>query len=328
MLTDDNTTSDQTIFPQLPIQHKPPSIFIHRVLNYTQMIKRTTEVIEVDQYFTKSLANNVIKLTCKTPDTYRSIVKHFKKHDIYFHTYQLKEERAFRVVFKYLHHSTDPEHISQELSILGHTVRNITNIRHRITKEPLNLFFTDLEPALNKEIYDITALQNRIIHFKPPRINKMRIPQCARCQHYGHMRAYCNKPYACVKCSGPHNSMTCTKSKDTPATSALCGEDHPANYKGCERCHEILQGNNPHRTPKNSIKVTSDATSPHTPCNIIIIIITAAMLRLREIVHHPHTNHSPPSKTFLEEFKSLFAQLLNQNSMILSMLSTLINKTH
>jgi hypothetical protein len=30
-------------------------------------------------------------------------------------------------------------------------------------------------------------------------------------------------------------------------------------------------------------------------------------------------------KAFLEEFKSLFAQLLNQNSMILSMLSTLIS---
>jgi hypothetical protein len=101
MLTDDNTTSDQTHFPQPPIHHKPPPIFIHGVLNYTQMIKRITEVTEEDQYFTKSLTNNVIKLTCKTPDTYRSIVKHFKKHDIYFHTYQLKEERAFRVFLKF-----------------------------------------------------------------------------------------------------------------------------------------------------------------------------------------------------------------------------------
>jgi PAX-interacting protein 1 len=296
------------------------------------MIKRITEIIEEDQYFTKSLANNVIKLTCKTPDTYRSNVKHFKKHDIYFHTYQLKEERAFRVVLKYLHHSTDPEHISQELSILGHTVRNITNIRHRITKEPLNLFFIDLEPALNnKEVYNITALQNRIIHFEPPRVNKMRIPQCARCQQYGHRCAYCNKPYACVKCSGPHNSTTCTKSKDMPATCALCGEDHPANYKGCKRYHEILQGNNPHRTPNNSVKVTSDAPSPHTP---------TPPNPLQQQQHHRSYaevtgNRSPPPdeplasiKTFLEGFKSLFAQLLNQNSMILSMLSTLINKTH
>jgi hypothetical protein len=117
------------------------------------------------------------------------------------------------------------------------SVKNSNDISHRITKEQLNVFFIDLEPAThNKEVYNITALQNRIIQFEPPLINKMRNPQCARCQHYSHTRAYCNKPYACVKCSGPHNSTACTKSKDTPAKcGALCGDDHPTNYKGCER---------------------------------------------------------------------------------------------
>ena len=33
-------------------------------------------------------------------------------------------------------------------------------------------------------------------------------------------------------------------------------------------------------------------------------------------------------KHFLEEFKGLFTQLLHQNSMILNILTTLINKTH
>jgi hypothetical protein len=33
-------------------------------------------------------------------------------------------------------------------------------------------------------------------------------------------------------------------------------------------------------------------------------------------------------KTFLDEFKGLFAQPVHQNSMILSMLSTLLNKYH
>jgi hypothetical protein len=61
--------------------------------------------------------------------------------------------------------------------------RNIVNVWHRITKEPLNLFFVDLEPAMNnKEVYKITAIQNKIIHIEPPRTNKNHIPQCARCQ--------------------------------------------------------------------------------------------------------------------------------------------------
>jgi len=44
---------------------------------------------------------------------------------------------------------------------LGHNVRNIINAQHRTPKEPLNLFFADLEPAENnKEKYNIKALQN------------------------------------------------------------------------------------------------------------------------------------------------------------------------
>jgi len=39
-------------------------------------------------------------------------------------------------------------------------------------------------------------------------------------------------------------------------------------------------------------------------------------------------NSASTLKTFLEDFKRLFAQLLQQNSLILNMLTTLINKPH
>ena len=128
---------------------------------------------EDEQFLTKSMANNVIKLTCSTSDMYRNIVKHVKENGIFFHTYQLKEGRAFRAVLKDLHHSTDVQEIRQELLEMGHVARNIVNAHHRETKEPLNLFFVDLEPAdNNKDIYNITALQNKIINTETPRLNK------------------------------------------------------------------------------------------------------------------------------------------------------------
>jgi len=114
------------------------------------------------------VANNVIKITCGTPDTYRKLVKYFKDNNIFYHTYQLKEERAYRIVIKYLHHSTDTEDTKQELFEVGHNVRNIINAQHRTTKEPLKLFSVDLETAENnKEIYNIKALQNKIIQTQP-----------------------------------------------------------------------------------------------------------------------------------------------------------------
>jgi len=139
--------------------HKPPPIIVHGVINYGEMIKRIQDIAKDEQYCTKSLANNVIKINCMAPETYRKLVKYFKENNIFYYTYQLKAERAYRIVTKYLHHSRDTEDIRQELFELGHNVRNTINVQHRTTKEPLNLFFVDLEPAENnKEIYNINAL--------------------------------------------------------------------------------------------------------------------------------------------------------------------------
>ena len=134
------------------------------------MTNQIRNIAEDEQYTTKSLINNVIKINCATPETYRNLIKHFKESNTYYYTYQLKEERAYRIVIEHLHHSTDTEDIRQELLELGHNAPNIINAHHRITKEPLNLFFVDLDPAENnKEIYKITALQNQIVRIKPPR---------------------------------------------------------------------------------------------------------------------------------------------------------------
>jgi len=58
------------------------------------MIKRIRAIAKDEQYCTKSLANKVIKINCMTPETYRKLVKYLKENNIFYHTYQLKEERA------------------------------------------------------------------------------------------------------------------------------------------------------------------------------------------------------------------------------------------
>jgi len=71
-------TGEQSRPPQ---KHKLPPIFIHGVINYGEMIKRICEVAEDEQYYTNSMANNVIKLNCTTPDTYRNLIKYFKENE-------------------------------------------------------------------------------------------------------------------------------------------------------------------------------------------------------------------------------------------------------
>jgi hypothetical protein len=91
----------------------------------------------------------IIKINPKTPDTYRNLVHHLRNEQIIHHTYQLKEERAFRAVIRGLHHSIPTSDIKNELEKQGHKVRNVTNVKHRVSKEPLSLHFVDLEPQRN-----------------------------------------------------------------------------------------------------------------------------------------------------------------------------------
>jgi hypothetical protein len=121
------------------------------------MIKSLTAVAKDNQFLIKSLNNNVIKLACSTPDIYRAI-KHCKEQNIYYHPYQLKQDRAFRVVIKHLYYTTDLEDIIYELRILGHNVRNIINVKHRQTKKlhTINL----IHFAQNHEMYPVTYCCN------------------------------------------------------------------------------------------------------------------------------------------------------------------------
>jgi hypothetical protein len=49
-------------------------------------------------------------------------------------------------------------------TIRHHAARNILNVKHRVTKEPLSLFFVDLEPKENnKDIYDMEFFVSNVL---------------------------------------------------------------------------------------------------------------------------------------------------------------------
>ena len=156
---------------------KPPPIFVYGVVDLPQMIQKLQNIAEMEQYTTRSMANNTIKINCTIPETYRKLVKFMSENNIIYHTYQPKEDRAYRVVIKYLHHSVDTQEVADELSSYGHKVRNMINVKQRQTKEPLNLFFVDLEPAENnKDIYKIRQVLNSIVQIEPPKKKQKHCP--------------------------------------------------------------------------------------------------------------------------------------------------------
>jgi len=271
-----------------------------------------------------------------------------KEENIFHHTYQVKAERAYRIVIRHLHHSVPLNDIKEELQKEGHIIRNIMNIKNKQTKDPLSLFFVDLEPqANNKEIFNLQFVGNTKITIEAS--HKIRnIVQCQRCQAYGHSTTYCKKPYRCVKCGGQHDSKDCTKPRHNPAKCALCGEDHSANYKGCT-VYKNLVATRSHHTRVNNLYQRHSATYPNQQRPLTIPTTSNTQPHHSKSLHTntpvqpgKHTyaqilknNQTPVLEpptlaeqlaTSLNEFKTMFSKLISQTSTILNLLATVISK--
>lgn len=235
-LLDDDTIQAQEINKQKIVYvPKPEPIFVTGVINIASLKEVLNKILDNDLYTMTTLrSGHIIKIIPKDIQTYKIIREHFIANNVSHYTYQLKSEKAYRVVLRGLHASEDTTAITRELEHRGHKVRQIVSIRHRSTKEPLPIFYVDLEPQQNnKEIFDVRYLNQMKITIEAP-YKKKEIIQCKRCQRFGHTKNQCFRPYRCVKCGNEHPTTQCIKKPDTEATCANCNEKHPASYKGCK----------------------------------------------------------------------------------------------
>jgi hypothetical protein len=116
------------------------------------------------------------------------------------------------------------------------------------------------------------------------------------------------------------------KSKETAAKCAFSGGNHPANCKCCESYHNLIKGNSTFRN--NTLRTPPLNTNKYR--NNVHHIVNSQEQRSYADVTISKTNRVEDTAItltkFIHEFRGLFNQLLQQNSMILKMLTMLINK--
>jgi hypothetical protein len=124
---------------------------------------------------------------------------------------------------KNLHYSCKPENIMKSLSDDGFKIIMADNKSSWKEKLPLNMFMltSDNSEDIDK-IYKITHILECKVEIQPIRGSKL-IPQCKKCQAFGHIQKFCSKEPRCIKCAGRHITSECPKCVN-------CGEGHPANY--------------------------------------------------------------------------------------------------
>ena len=284
------------------------------------MTKTIQKEVGKDEYKLK-ISNNSIKILPANPDAYRKLTKLLKNLNANFHTYQLKQERPFRVVLRNIHHLVDLDELKFELQNLGHEVTNISNIKHRISKNPLSLFFIDLkQKANNKEIYNVNRLMISIVKFELPLVKK-EIVQCKRCQRYGHAQKYCNHNFRYVKCAGSHPTDQCTKSPETPAKCNHCQEEHPANYKGCSAYKILHNIKYPKLRPKE-ITIQEPRLQKFTSPSVSYAQATQGNVNNSK-THREHTENSTPTPQNTDNFTRLEKLIEKQSQQINNLLSLL-----
>jgi hypothetical protein len=156
--------------------------------------------------------------------------------------------------------------VREDTEIKGHKIRNVRNIRHKVTGYSLSLLSLDIELTINNsELYHTEYLQNMRLQTQPPHQKQNHIPQCKRRQAYFHTMGYCAHRPTCVKCAKSQSSEQCTIPKTQPATCLHCGELHPTSYTGCKVYHKIICTRFSSPRPTVSIHITNSGTREGKP---------------------------------------------------------------
>lgn len=222
---------------------KPPPIILYGIEDVNKLIELLQSTADKESFTIKIVNRNQLRITCMDIAVYKNIITVVRNKGLIGHTFNLRDQRCYRVVIKNLHHTTPHSAIVEEIENTGNRVYGeIINSKFGPDKKPTSTFFVNIEPGPNNAaVKDIKYIYHQAVIIEDPK-KKTTLPQCQRCQQYGHSKNYCMRPYRCVKCAQGHKTADCPKKdRNTPAQCALCHGAHPANYKGCEVYKEILK---------------------------------------------------------------------------------------
>jgi hypothetical protein len=279
---------------------KPPPIHLRSSVEFIKFNKFLTSLIGAGNYTCKVTREGTAIFT-NEPIHYRTVIRSFRENDAEFFTYQLKEDKAYRVVIRGLHQSIETTTIATELQELGYNVRTVTNVLNR-EKVKLPLFYVDLEPdRKNSTIFNLTSLLYCKIAVEEPRKSRL-LAQCIRCQRYGHTKHYCTLPPRCVKCAGNHESTKCPRAKTETVRCVLCGtEGHPGNYRGCKIHREIQHRHASKNASNRSVQSANVKTvQPPTISSFPPLPPTSAgpFTATPRVQTSDHRDHSSPNRNY------------------------------
>lgn len=242
---------------------KPPPAIV-----YTNNIKVLNVTLKDIEHNMTCVSENKVKINTANSDDYRKMTAALNLQSFEWYSYENKQTRDIKVMARNLHNSTDVDDIYDDLVHQGFEIKNVVQ-KLKITRgtngermeKRLPLFMLTFSDRTDiKKVYEIKYIDNMKVTIEALRTNKM-IPQCKKCQEYGHTRVYCRKSPRCVKCAGNHLTDVCEKPRNIEAKCANCEKNHPANYRGCEVAKKLQQKRNQNSNRKPTKDTPEESTT-------------------------------------------------------------------
>lgn len=253
-----------------PKTTKVPPIFIHNANNHREIIADIKKITE-DRDFTTALTSKYLKVNLTSHDDYRALTKYYMNNLVQFHTFQNPNEKPLSVVIKNVPLSLTEDEVKKELLAKNLPITSVTRLLSKDKKAPIPIcavILTSTEAA--KEIYNLRTIFHSIVTVEA-RKKASNIPQCHKCQRYGHTKNYCAAKSRCVKCQEDHLPQACKKTSNDPPKCVNCGGNHPASYRGCPHHLELQRKRMPSMNIRSTRQQPNYSNAPNSiPYNQVL----------------------------------------------------------
>lgn len=216
---------------------KIPPIYLHKVNNYQAVIEDIKKSVSGE--FTTQYRTNSLKINVTSPEDFRKLTNYYDTNEVKYYTYQNPDDSNMSVIIRNIPTSLSETEINNELKI-NYNIIKVVRLLNK-DKKPIPLCAIEIKKdGKENDIFKLDRLFYSIVEVQPRRKSST-IPQCTRCQRYGHTKNYCKLDPRCVKCLEPHHYSECPKRPNEQPSCVNCGENHTANYKRCPYYINIKQ---------------------------------------------------------------------------------------
>lgn len=168
-----------------------------------------------DNYYIHNLNRNVSNIITTNNESYNDVKNILKDLNKQYFTYTPKDLKPLTLILGGIHRNYNIEEVTAELKSLKFksestriTTIKVCSQQKKFLHEVNPQYIVQFSPtSIPTDIKQITHILHQKVYWTLPKSNGL--PQCYRCQRYGHTATNCEMAFRCVKCSKDHGPKLC-----------------------------------------------------------------------------------------------------------------------